>query len=112
MGLTTDGSARIDTVPPQLDLAQANPETKNTERADESGNTVAFESSTDKYLSGDVPTMRPINEDPSCEERRKVLGLHQASHSVAELDKGPKAFCFSVDTNDQDNDCCRISVRS
>ena len=50
MGLTTDGSARIDTVPPQLDLAQANPETKNTERADESGNTVAFESSTDKYL--------------------------------------------------------------
>ena len=91
MVLTTDGSVRIATVPEKLDLAQANTEIVDTqkiqpeiertvaERADEPGKEFDFECRANKHLSADVPTMRTTHDDPSCEERRMVLGLRQIS---------------------------------
>ena len=63
MGLTTDGSVGIATVPEKLDLAQANTEIVDTlkikqeiewtvaERADELGKTFEFECRANKHLS-------------------------------------------------------------
>ena len=53
---------------------------------------------TDISLSGDVPTVQTTHNQPSCEEKERVLRLHQIL-SVVEHDKEPKACCFSVDTN-------------
>ena len=73
-GLTTDGNVRIDKVPAQLDLAPAQSELVDkfkvqsevvrtvTERADESGQMVACESSADKHVSDDMLTMRTTND--------------------------------------------------